>query len=134
MTAESPPEAVPDPEPPAGVTARGAAFWRSVAADFDLTDSDLELLAEAVWFMSEIDALREALAHDGVTVTGSRGQRRVHPAVGEVRQHRLALARILKQLDLPAEDEESDSQTTKDARAAANVRWDMERARRRGQA
>jgi hypothetical protein len=50
-------------------------------------------------------ALREPVARDGVTVPGSNGQPRVHPALGELRQHRLALGRLLGQLSLPDVDD-----------------------------
>jgi hypothetical protein len=110
---------------PPDLSSRAAGFWARTVDNYDLTDGELELLAECVVTMSEIDALREALAADGVTVAGSRGQRRVHPAVGEVRQHRMALARLLKAIALPAEDE-SESWATKNARAAALARWSRE--------
>lgn len=122
------------PTCPTGLSVRAGAFWRRTAADFDLSDGELELLAETAWLISEVDALRAALDVDGLTVQGSTGQVRVHPAVNEVRQHRMALARLLKQLDLPAQDDEPESWTTKNARAAAQARWDNEKGRRRGTA
>jgi len=50
---------------------------------------------------SDLDALTAAIKSDGVTVKGSTGQTRTHPAINEVRQHRLALGRLLAQLALP---------------------------------
>jgi len=44
---------------------------------------------------------------EGTTVLGSTGQVRVHPAFGELRQYRLALGRLLAQLNLPDVDETS---------------------------
>src|SRR4051794_41845488 len=55
--------------------------------------------------MDECEALREAVAADGTTVAGSTGQTRVHPAIGELRQHRLALGKLLSQLALPDEED-----------------------------
>lgn len=40
---------------------------------------------------------------DALLVAGSTGQPRVNPAVAELRSHRLALSRLLRELDLPAE-------------------------------
>lgn len=131
---QSAPKAPATPSPPAGLSPRAESFWRKSAADFELTDGEAELLTEAAYLLTEIDGLRGALARDGLTVAGASGQPRVHPAVNEVRQHRMALMRLLKALDLPAEDEQPESQTSKDARNAANARWDMERSRRRGTA
>lgn len=128
MTAPEAPQTPAERPEPSGLTSRASAFWRAVWADFDLGEDEAELLVEAVHTMSEVDALRERLELDGLTVKGSTGQTRVHPAVNEIRQHRMALARLLKQLDLA---EEPETQTTRDARAAANARWGMARQRER---
>jgi hypothetical protein len=67
-------------------------------------------------------------------VDGSAGQRRIHPAVNELRQARQLLARLLAQLGLPDESGQAVVETfeTKRARSAANERWRMERQRRDG--
>lgn len=114
------------PAPP-GLTPRAAEFWARVWAEFELTEAEAEMLVEAVQTIAEIDSLKDALDGDGVTVEGSRGQRRVHPAVNEIRQHRMALARILKQLDLA--DDVPETEATKAARSAAQARWNASRAR-----
>lgn len=113
---------------------RAVRFRALVLEEYELTEAEAELLEEVARTLSEIDGLRAALDRDGLTVAGSTGQQRVHPAVNEVRQHRMALARLLKAIDLPVPGEELESQTTKDAKAAARARWDLERARRRGSA
>lgn len=128
MDTEEPQNGPQERPAPDGLTDRAGAFWDRILAEYDLSEAEVELLVEACWTMTEVDHLRAALEVSGLTVAGSMGQPRVHPAVAEVRQHRLALARLLKQMALP--DDEPESQTTKAARAAANVRWDL--ARRRG--
>jgi hypothetical protein len=132
MAAETPPKAeserIPRPQP-AGLSVRADAFWDRSEADYDLTDSEAELLTEAAHTITEIDALKRTLELEGLSVLGSMGQSRVHPAVNEIRQHRMALARLLKAIDLPAEDDQPETQATKDARAAANSRWSMQRER-----
>ncbi len=80
---------------------RGEAFRKASLDGFELTGPELELLAEICNLLNEIDDLQSAVEHDGVTVAGSTGQLRVHPALGELRQHRLALGRLLAQLGLP---------------------------------
>jgi hypothetical protein len=52
-------------------------------------------------------------------VPGSRGQDVVNPSVSEARQSRLALGRLLGQLDLP----ESARDAVRNARRAAEARW-----------
>ena len=71
-------------------------------------------------------ALEAAIAEAGVTVRGSAGQPRLNAAVTEVRQGRLALAKILGQLALPAETEPDERPMTarqRQAQKAANARW-----------
>ncbi len=92
-------------KPPSGLAARGRAFWSQAVDTYELTESELALLVEVCRLMDECEALREAIATEGTTVAGSRGQPRVHPALGELRQHRLALGRLLSQLALPDEDD-----------------------------
>jgi hypothetical protein len=54
----------------------------------------------------------------GYLVEGSRGQEVVNPSLAEVRQSRLALGKLLGQLDLP----ESTRDAVRSARNAAEVR------------
>jgi hypothetical protein len=91
---------------------------------FDLSSSELELLDEVARLLDEIDELRAAIGRDGISVPGSTGQARVHPALGEVRQHRLALGRLLAQLSLPDDENASlPSLTQVRGRKAAKTRW-----------
>src|SRR5687767_4470125 len=55
----------------------------------------------------------------GYLVPGSRGQQVINPSVAEVRQSRLALGKLLGQLDLP----ESTRDAVTSARHAAERRW-----------
>ena len=110
---------------------RGAKFRGTISKAYELTDSELELLAETCRVLDEIDGLNAAVKLDGVTVTGSTGQVRVHPAIAEARSHRLALARLLAQLSLP--DEEGavmPTGTVQMAQRAAQSRWGKSAAER----
>ena len=61
---------------------------------------------------------------EGVTVEGSAGQRRAHPALIELRQEEITLGRLLSQLALPDETGEAlPSLTEARARRAAETRW-----------
>jgi hypothetical protein len=85
---------------------------------------EFELLRESCRLLDEWELLRLAVDSDGTTVQGSTGQPRVHPALGELRQHRLALGRLLAQLDLPEPDgERLSSPTQVRSRKAAQARW-----------
>jgi hypothetical protein len=84
----------------------------------------LELLRECCRLLDECEALRVTVDTDGLTVSGSTGQPRVHPALGELRQHRLALGKLLAQLSLPDDAGESlPSPVQARARRAAESRW-----------
>lgn len=112
------------PSPPPHLGARGRTFWRITLADFELSDVELELLRECCQLLDECESLRQAVDQDGTIVTGSAGQPRVHPALGELRQHRLALGRLFAQLALP-DDVDDTLRTPAQARAtkAAQTRW-----------
>ncbi|MGI8433750.1 MAG: P27 family phage terminase small subunit [Nocardioidaceae bacterium] len=118
------------PRAPAGLSRRSGSFWRATVSAYDLSTSEVELLAEVCRCIDEIDLLQVALDAQGVTVTGSSGQPRVNPAVGEVRQHRLALARLVRQLALPTDVAAKSTPNSQRASDAAKVRWSLERARK----
>jgi hypothetical protein len=122
--------------PPADLGARGRAFWRSTLSVYELSGVELELLRECCRLMDECELLRSEIVVEGVTVAGSTGQRRVNPAIGELRSHRLALSRLLAQLALPDEiDEQLRSPASARGRKAASVRWSRQSQkamRRRG--
>ncbi len=112
------------PAAPADLGARGSRFWRSTVAVFELSEVELELLKECARLLDECEALRKAVDRGGVTVVGSTGQPRVHPALGELRQHRLALGKLLAQLALPdVADETLGTPAHARAKKASQARW-----------
>jgi hypothetical protein len=112
------------PAPPADLGGRGRKFWRATVAAFELSAVEMELLVESCRLLDECEALRSAVDRDGATVAGSSGQVRVNPAIGELRQHRLALGRLLAQLALPDVDDRSlATPRTASARTATAARW-----------
>lgn len=103
---------------------RGQAFWQSTRDKYELTDGELEILAEACRTLDVLDVLAAEIATNGPMTVGASGQPVVHPAVGEARGQRLALHRLLAGLSLP----DSDGQTIRSARSirgttAARARW-----------
>lgn len=79
---------------------RGSTLWRSLSQDFEFSDADRELLAEACRCADEIEALTEAIELEGRLVEGSMGQRVMNPAIMERRQQQVTLQRMLKALRL----------------------------------
>src|SRR4051812_20483854 len=95
------PEKRATPKPPRDLASRGRAFWRKTLATYELSDVESQLLTECCRLLDECEELRVSVEAEGTTVKGSTGQPRVHPALAELRQHRLALGRLLAQLSLP---------------------------------
>lgn len=118
------------PRSPAGLSRRSGVFWRATVDAYDLSTSEVELLAEVCRCLDEIDLLQAALDVEDATVTGSTGQSRVNPAVGEVRKHRLALARLVRHHDLPSDVTAKPSPKSQRACDAAKVRWSLQRERK----
>jgi len=98
-----------------------------VVKDYDLRADELATLEHACKTADLIDRLQAVLDEAPLlTVPGSRGQVTSHPLLGEVRAHRDLLARLFRQLHLPAEPvqaaREAGERSTK-AREAALARW-----------
>jgi hypothetical protein len=89
------------PSAPKGAGPSGLALWRDVLGKYELEEHELALLREAVRTVDDLDALAAVTARDGVTLGA-----RVHPALVEARQLRIALARLVGSLRLPAGDED----------------------------
>ena len=112
------------PKKKAVTVSRGETFRSRVLDNFALEMAEIEVLNECVQLLDEIDALTGAIAREGVTVTGSTGQTRTHPALTEVRQHRLALQRLLASLGLPDIDGETMKSPTQLRSVAGNrAKW-----------
>jgi P27 family predicted phage terminase small subunit len=123
------------PRAPAGLDKAGRALWRGILTDVsakasdeftaDLPAIDLELLAQACAIKDRIAALDAVVKRDGVTSRGSKGQKIVHPAVGEIRQQQLALSRLLTALGIEdgSPEVQADSPATIQARKAAAARY-----------
>lgn len=123
MTANEGAEAL---KPPKYLGRRGRRFWRRVTADFDLSDSEFELLTEACRCMDRLEALDTALRERGPFIPGSAGQEVLNPAAGEARQQQIVLHRLLAALKLQ-DDEGQDmgipSAKVGAASTAAHARW-----------
>lgn len=88
------------PDPPAGLRRSGKALWRSVLRDYELEEHEHQLLREACRTVDLLDSLQVVLERDGVLSESSQGVR-THPAATELRQQRIAFARLLTALRIP---------------------------------
>jgi hypothetical protein len=112
-------------KPPSGLRAGGKALWLAVAGPFILTPAELSMLAEACRTTDELARLEKAARElPSLITTGSTGQDRMHPILGEIRAHRMLLERLTTALNLPDDLELVGLRgSQKHARKAAVARW-----------
>lgn len=84
------------PSPPRGTQTAGRRLWRSIVADFDLAEHELALLRQAVHVADVCDLLQRQVDTDGPLLDG-----KAHPALVELRQQRILLARLVVALRVP---------------------------------
>lgn len=93
------------PRTPAGLDAAGRKLWRAITGTFELSEHEAAMLEEACRTRDLVGRLRAELDAAPLMLDSSQGQR-LHPAVAELRQQRLALARLLATLGVPPLDED----------------------------
>lgn len=89
---------------PAGLREAGKRLWRSVTTDYELDEHEARLLLEACRTTDLLDQLDAAVRRDGAMLDSPQGVK-AHPAAVEARQQRIALARLIAALRLPAGSE-----------------------------
>lgn len=106
------------PAAPRGAGEAGKRLWRSVLGSFELEEHELLLLRQAVRVTDTCEDLQAVSAAQGPVVDG-----RVHPAVVELRQQRIVLARLIVALRVPLGEQEQPSRTQyRGARGVYGVR------------
>ncbi len=91
------------PKPPRGAQSAGRRLWRAVVVDYELAEHELTLLREAVRTADLCDSLQELVDKEGLIRF-----HRAHPALVELRQQRILLARLLVALRVPIGDANSE--------------------------
>lgn len=99
------------PKPPIGLAGDGRKLWRSVLRDFDLGEHEMVMLREACFTADICAALQERVSADGPLAEDHLGRPVPHPALRELRQQRLTLARLVVCLRVPLGDEDRDGRT-----------------------
>jgi hypothetical protein len=95
------------PAAPEGAGPAGARLWSAVLAEFELAEHELTLLRQAVRVADLCDQLQTIMEKDGPMLTVD-GQPSTHPAVVELRQQRIMLARLIVALRVPVGDQEDE--------------------------
>jgi phage terminase small subunit len=92
------------PAPPEGLRVAGTALWRQLHRSYRFRPDEQVLLVSACRTWDEISRFEEHLAKSSLTVSGSKGNVRPHPLIGEIRAHRLALKQLLGALGINEAD------------------------------
>jgi hypothetical protein len=101
-------------------------FTDALADGEEYDERETALLDLARRQADDIDALEAQLKLEGASVAGSMGQSRLNPIFAELRQQRLALAKILHDVKLP--DEGLGASKNSQQQRAARSRWDRDKA------
>ena len=95
------------------------AIRAGLPAGVELDEREEALLATAAAKSADIERAEADIAKRGWLVAGSKGQQVLNPSIAEARQGRLALGKLLGQLDLP----DSTREAVQKARRAAAAGW-----------
>src|SRR5688572_30107294 len=108
----------------------GQELWDEIMSLYALRPDERRVLKDACHEVDLIERLESRLAHAHLLVKGSRQQVRLNAVVSEIRQHRLTLASLFRQLKLDEVDTvgattgaEDKNERTNQARRAASTRW-----------
>lgn len=88
---------------PRGLSPAGKKLWDAVNGDYELESHELLLLENAARTADLIASLQSRIDTDGPVLPAGK----THPAVAEIRQQRITLARLLVALRVPTGDEEA---------------------------
>lgn len=111
------------PKKPAGLESAGSSLWSDLVGPFEFRADELRVLEAACREADLIARMEAEMVGAEFIVKGSQGQPVANPMLGELRQHRSLLDRLLKSLSLPDEDGRAAQARSESARAAANARW-----------
>jgi hypothetical protein len=100
----------------------GKQLYADIASNWVLRPDEQRVLQDACAQADLVDELAAAMEGEPYLVKGSQGQSVINPLISEQRQHRLALASLIKQLRLPDAADTKENRSTA-ARNAANARW-----------
>jgi hypothetical protein len=92
------------PAPPAGLAVKGRTLWRKITKAYDLRADELVILTRLCKAVDRIAVLDEIADASPAVIIGSHGGKVIHPAIVELRQQELVLARLTRVLSLPDVD------------------------------
>ena len=91
------------PEPPAHLSPSARQWWQTAVETYVFQEHHLRLLQLLCEAWDRAQSARAQLDAEGLTVPGREGGLRAHPCIAIERDSRLAVARLLRELDLDTE-------------------------------
>lgn len=122
----------PIPKAPKGLKTAGRRFWREIHSEYEFPGSpEMTMLVEEAARTADVVARLQAIVDNADTLRtrGSRGQDVGIPELDALKAYRAQFAALVKQLDLPAPEDETTTASngpmsrSEAARRAASVRW-----------
>ena len=89
---------------PAHLETETAKWFESVLTDYELEPHHIRLLVLAAEAWDRCNQARGLIAVEGLTIRDRFGQMRAHPAVSIERDSRIAFSRLIRELNLCAEE------------------------------
>ena len=111
------------PRAPAKLGAKARKVWVETVKVYDLRQDELNALEDACREIDLIDRMEAEVSKGGLIVLGSQKQPVANPLVTEIRQHRMAVQRLLASLKLPEDPEEAAANRSAQMRAVVSHRW-----------
>jgi P27 family predicted phage terminase small subunit len=91
------------PQPPAHLSPSARKWWEITVEGYVLQEHHIRLLQLCCEAWDRSQTARAQLDEEGLTVSGREGGVRPHPCIGIERDSRLAVARLIRELDLDTE-------------------------------
>ena len=104
------------PKAPAGAGPAGRRLWRAVLTDFELAEHEMSLLRQAARAADLCEELQRVVDDEGPLATTRLGETKAHPALVELRQQRIVLARLVVALRVPLGDQEEETTPSRSQR------------------
>lgn len=96
---------------PDGAKDAGTRLWKAILGRYELEEHEIALLTQAVRVADLCADLQSYIDLNGPMLSG-RLQGRMRPAVAELRQQRIAFARLMAAMRVPIGDQEEDPART----------------------
>lgn len=115
---DAPPAAPPD------LKGRGLEVWTDINGRFTFSAEELALVLQVARTVQRLDDLEEAMSDQPYIVSGSQKQPVTNPLLDTIRSYRALYVTLLRQLDLPEDDDDEPlTAAQRKGRHAAAVRW-----------